>query len=92
MLSALFVEVNGFSSFRKKFLVAACAAMTSAVNAFDSFVCFQFLLWHSANTSGGEIMVLKLHATKAAQPLVAWLLPLGDQIAIGIALSNAPLV
>ena len=47
------------------------------MNALDNFALFEFLFGDPANAVGGEVCVSGLNAPKAAQVLVALLLPLG---------------
>ena len=44
---------------------------------------FKFGLWNSADTVCAKIGVLFLNTSQAAHVLIAWLLPLGNQVLIG---------
>lgn len=73
-------------------LVIARAASTATANTFDFLILLQLSAWHSADTSAVEIGLLRLDTSQTAQFLVALLLPLRDQVGIGVAVLQQPIV
>lgn len=62
------------------------------MDALDNFALFEFLFGDPADAVGGEVCVSGLNAPKAAQVLVALLLPLGDQVGVSVLLFDAKVV
>ncbi len=68
------------------------ATPASTMYALDDFAFFQLGLGNAANAVGGEVGISCLDAAQTAQVLVALLLPLGDQVAVGDLLLEAIVV
>ena len=68
------------------------AASASTVHAFNNLPLFQLALGHAANAVGTKVRLTHLNATQTTQVLVALLLPLRDEIPIGVSFSQAELV
>ena len=72
--------------------MSAGAAPTAAMDALHDLALLQLVLGHAADAVGGEVGVSGLDAAEAAEVLVALLLPLGDQVAVGDLLLDAVVV
>lgn len=55
-------------------------------------ILLQLVPGHAADAGGLEVGLLGLDAAQAAEVLVALLLPLGDQVGVGLAVLEAPVV
>lgn len=79
-------------------LVAARTASTSTVYALDAGASFSAVLplqpglGYATDTGTLEVGLLGLHAAQTAQFFVALLLPLGDQVGVGVAVLEQPVV
>jgi len=70
----------------------AGAASTAAVYTLHHPTLLEFLFGHAADAVGGKVGVAGLDAAEAAEVLVALLLPLGDEVAVGDLLLQAVVV
>ena len=62
------------------------------MRALDDFSGLERGARHAAHARRRELVVARLHALQAAEPLVALLLPLGDERRVRVALAQAVLV
>lgn len=65
-------------------LVAASTAVAATADTLNRLVLLELRLGHSADTCGIEIRFFRLDTAQATQLLIALLLPLGNQVRIGI--------
>jgi len=86
-----FVSLRSLSSAKKPFSgniqttspsYSSGTSAASAMNAFHHFAFFKLALRHSTNAVRLKVGVPSLDTTKAAQILIALLLPFGDQVRI----------
>lgn len=75
-----------------KLKITASTASTTTKNTFNDLSRLKVSLRDPANAGGLEVLAGSLDTTEATKVLVTLLTPLGNQICIGVALSNTIII
>lgn len=72
--------------------ITASASSASTIHALNDLVFLELLSGHTTDASAVEVGLLGLDASEAAELLVTLLLPLCDQVLVGIVVLQQPFV